>query len=112
MRDVWLRTGLSPAVLELLAAADAFRSIGLDRREALWAVRGLNRSATRTISHSGAMRNCANSNPTRILPPMRRWANTLWRITAQLSLSLKAHPVWFLRSDLGEEWYRELRGFG
>ena len=29
------------AALELLAEADAFRSLGLDRREALWAVKGL-----------------------------------------------------------------------
>ena len=31
------------AVLEKLADADAFRSLGLDRRQALWAVRGLDR---------------------------------------------------------------------
>ncbi len=43
VRDLWLRSGLSPAVLERLADADAFRSLGLDRREALWAVRGLDR---------------------------------------------------------------------
>jgi error-prone DNA polymerase len=44
VRDLWLRTGLTPAVLERLAAADACRSLGLDRRDALWAVRGLNRA--------------------------------------------------------------------
>ena len=43
VRDLWLRSGLSPAALERLADADAFRSLGLDRREALWAVRGLDR---------------------------------------------------------------------
>jgi len=31
-------TGLSETVLEKLADADAFRSIGLDRRQALWEV--------------------------------------------------------------------------
>ena len=40
VRDLWLRGGLSLAALERLADADAFRSLGLDRREALWAVRG------------------------------------------------------------------------
>ena len=35
------RTGLHRAVLEKLADADAFRSLGLDRRQALWAVKGL-----------------------------------------------------------------------
>jgi error-prone DNA polymerase len=39
LRDVWLRGGLTPASIERLARGDAFRSIGLDRREALWAAR-------------------------------------------------------------------------
>ncbi|MFQ5985337.1 MAG: error-prone DNA polymerase, partial [Alphaproteobacteria bacterium] len=39
--DLWRRSGLSPAALELLAKADAYRSLGLARREALWAVKGL-----------------------------------------------------------------------
>ncbi|HKY87204.1 MAG TPA: error-prone DNA polymerase, partial [Pseudorhodoplanes sp.] len=44
IRDLWLRTGLKPAALERLAAADAFRSLGLDRRDALWAIRALRRA--------------------------------------------------------------------
>src|SRR5262249_19091699 len=44
LRDVWLRTGLSPRVLERLADADAFASIGLKRREALWAAKALGRA--------------------------------------------------------------------
>ena len=43
VRDLWLRSGLSSTVLERLADADAFRSLGLDRRQALWAVRGRDR---------------------------------------------------------------------
>ena len=44
VRDLWLRSAASSAAaLERLADADAFRSLGLDRREALWAVRGLDR---------------------------------------------------------------------
>ncbi len=43
VRDVWLRTGLSPRVLERLADADAFGSLGLTRRQALWAVKALGR---------------------------------------------------------------------
>ena len=43
MRDLWLRGGVSLAALERLADADAFRSLGLDRRKALWAVKALNR---------------------------------------------------------------------
>ena len=47
MRDVWLRTGLSPRVLERLADADAFSSLGLTRREALWAAKALGRVGDR-----------------------------------------------------------------
>jgi error-prone DNA polymerase len=47
VRDVWLRTGLSPRVLERLADADAFDSLGLTRREALWAAKALGRVGDR-----------------------------------------------------------------
>ena len=47
LRDVWLRTGLSPRVLERLADADAFSSLGLTRREALWAAKALGRVGDR-----------------------------------------------------------------
>src|SRR4029079_9277598 len=39
VRDLWLRTRLRPAALERLAQADAFRSLGLNRRDALWAMK-------------------------------------------------------------------------
>ena len=44
VRDLWLRTKLPPAALERLANADAFNSLGLSRRDALWAVRALQRA--------------------------------------------------------------------
>jgi error-prone DNA polymerase len=44
MRDLWLRTGLPPRVLERLADADAFGSLGLSRRQALWTAKALGRS--------------------------------------------------------------------
>ena len=50
VRDVWLRSGLDVDEIEKLAQADAFRSIGLDRRAALWQVRALDRkSAAETM---------------------------------------------------------------
>src|SRR4051812_9496830 len=41
IRDLWLRTGLPISAIETLAEADAFQSLGLNRRKALWVVRGL-----------------------------------------------------------------------
>jgi error-prone DNA polymerase len=46
-RDVWLRTGLPPRVLVRLADADAFTSLGLTRRDALWAAKALGRVGDR-----------------------------------------------------------------
>jgi len=40
LQEIVRRSGLPRRALELLAEADAFRSVGLSRREALWAVKG------------------------------------------------------------------------
>jgi error-prone DNA polymerase len=41
VHDLWRRAGVKLVTLEKLAAADAFRSLGLDRRQALWEVKAL-----------------------------------------------------------------------
>ncbi len=41
IEEAWRRAGVPPSVLERLAEADAFRGLGLDRRQALWQVRAL-----------------------------------------------------------------------
>src|SRR5690606_37622280 len=38
--DLWRRGGIRLETIERLAAADTFRSLGLDRRQALWGVQG------------------------------------------------------------------------
>src|SRR5262249_40244821 len=43
VRELWLRTGLSPRLIERLADADALGSLGLTRRQALWAAKALGR---------------------------------------------------------------------
>jgi len=40
-RGLWLRAGLSQAAMDTLARADGFGSLGLSRRQALWAIKGL-----------------------------------------------------------------------
>src|ERR1044072_1400246 len=42
-RRKYPRTGLSPRIIERLADADAFGSLGLTRRQALWAAKALGR---------------------------------------------------------------------
>jgi DNA polymerase III alpha subunit len=41
VEDVWRRAGVSPRTLTILAEADAFAALGLSRRDALWAARGI-----------------------------------------------------------------------
>ncbi len=47
VRDLWLRTGLLQRVLERLADADAFGTLGLTRRQALWDAKALGRVGDR-----------------------------------------------------------------
>ena len=86
VRDVWLRTGLSPRVLERLADADAFGSLGLTRREALWAAKALGRVGDRdddlplfaTDCRDGTRASC-RANPTsrcRRCRWARKWSTT------------------------------------
>ena len=41
VKDVWRRAGVSPTTVTHLAEADAFATLGLSRRDALWAARAL-----------------------------------------------------------------------
>src|SRR5271166_451641 len=99
VRDLWLRSGLTPAVLERLADADAFRSLGLDRRQALWAVRGLDRVGDQDDLPLFASRPKLETEPDARLPPMPLGAHVV-EDYRRLSLSLKAHPASFMRARL------------
>ncbi|MDE3175124.1 MAG: error-prone DNA polymerase [Pseudomonadota bacterium] len=101
VRDLWLRGGVSLAGLETLADADAFRSLGLDRREALWAVKALNRVGDQEDLplFAAAARPTQASEPDAKLPPMPLGAHVV-EDYRRLSLSLKAHPVAFMRARL------------
>jgi error-prone DNA polymerase len=100
VRDLWLRSGLSPALLERLADADAFRSLGLDRREALWAVRGLDRVGDQDdLPLFAVSRPTRETEPDARLPPMPLGAHVV-EDYRRLSLSLKAHPTSFMRARL------------
>ena len=99
VRDLWLRTGIEPAALERLADADAFRSLGLDRREALWAVRGLRRSGDKDDLPLLTFSTTREHEPDFALPTMPLGEHVV-EDYRHLHLSLKAHPVTFLRNEL------------
>ncbi|MDP1730371.1 MAG: error-prone DNA polymerase [Devosia sp.] len=100
-RDLWLKTGLAPSVLEKLAEADAFGSLGLGRRDALWAVRGLTGidGAETLPLFAVAGQPGQRDEPDADLPPMPP-GEAVVHDYKTLSLSLKAHPLSFLRHTL------------
>jgi error-prone DNA polymerase len=88
--------GVSPAALEKLADADAFRSIGLDRRKALWEISALNDHARGLFA--GQIPDTASEKGIR-LPQMNLFEHVIEDYKAT-TLSLKAHPVSFIRDKL------------
>ncbi|MBZ9861323.1 error-prone DNA polymerase [Mesorhizobium sp. CA12] len=101
VRDVWLRSGLDVGEIERLAQADAFRSIGLDRRAALWEVRALDgKSAAEKLPlFDRPSLGLRELEPETKLPKMPLGEHVVHDYRS-LGLSLKEHPVAFLRERL------------
>ncbi len=89
-------TGVPLSALERLADADAFRSIGLDRRQALWEVSALNDRPTGMFIGQASDSNSEQ----RILLPEMTLSEHVLQDYGSTSLSLKAHPVSFAREKL------------
>ena len=88
--------GISQSLLEKLADADAFNSMGLDRRMALWDISTGNDHPTGLFA--GKITD-PSSEENISLPRMRKSEHVVHDYTA-MSLSLKAHPVQFVREKL------------
>jgi error-prone DNA polymerase len=101
VRDLWRRSGVGRATLERLAAADAFRSLGLDRRQALWEVRGLPKDLPLPLfDHVRASDTGAEPEaPLPVMPLSEHVVNDY----RTLRLSLKAHPMSFLRDRIARQ---------
>lgn len=92
-----LRTaGVSQATLEKLADADAFRSLGLDRRKALWEVSALQ---DRPIGLFEGQDH-ADKIEGQVSLPFMSTAEHVVHDYATTALSLKAHPLSFVREKL------------
>lgn len=97
--DLWRQTDLPSAVLTRLATADAFTSMGLDRRQAAWAVRALSEAGPLPLFES--VEGDPDGNDHAALPAMSTGEQVAadYRTTG---LSLKRHPVALLRRRLNE----------
>ena len=90
--------GLSASAIETLAAADAFRSAGLDRRQALWQARALAKAPPLPLFEAADQRE-DGPEPAVALPAMADGEQVVEDYRT-LRLSLRAHPLSFLRERL------------
>ncbi|MDZ4737539.1 MAG: error-prone DNA polymerase [Rhodospirillaceae bacterium] len=98
------RAGLDSGVLERLARADAFRSIGLGRREALWAVKGLPAAPLPLFAAVGE----ADEGPEApVLLPAASAGEDVSLDYATLRMTLRQHPMALLRPAIEERGYRQ-----
>ena len=107
LEEIRRRAGVRRATLVTLAEADAFRSLGLDRRQALWAVQALKDQGLPLFDHA-----LDHAPPGSNLPPLEGgdepWlelpemglGEQVLEDYATLRLSLKAHPLALLRDWL------------
>ncbi len=93
LRDI----GVPEAALEKLADADAFRSIGLDRREALWEVSTKDRPVELFAGQPAA-----DAKGENVSLPVMATSEHVVHDYAATSLSLKAHPISFIREKLDQ----------
>jgi error-prone DNA polymerase len=109
IRTLW-RRGVPRRQLEALADADAFRSIGLDRRQALWEVKALDADAApETLPLFAALDRALPDEPEVALPKMRIGEHVIEDYRT-IGLSLKAHPLQLLRPKLARLGYRQHEG--
>jgi error-prone DNA polymerase len=101
LEDFARDTALPKRALILLADADAFRSIGLDRRAALWAVRRLPDDVPLPLFESAAAREQPDEEA-KPLPSMPLSEHVVADYQT-IRLSLKGHPMEFLRSGFERE---------
>ncbi len=101
LEDFARDTGLPKRALILLADADAFRSIGLDRRAALWAVRRLPDDVPLPLFESAVAREQPDEDAQPL--PLMPLPEQVVADYQTIRLSLKGHPMEFLRAMFAKE---------
>ena len=94
--DLWRRSGLSKRQIIALARADAFASLGLSRRDVLWAVRGFSDAQLPLLDAQPRLRDL---EPTVALPALTLGEQVVDDY-GSFSMSLRSHPLELLRPAL------------
>jgi error-prone DNA polymerase len=97
IEDAWRAAGVPTIAFEKLAEGDAFRALGLDRRQALWNIRALGQTTLPLFAWADAHE--LGTEPEVALRTMSEGADVVedYRSTR---LSLRDHPVSFIRQRL------------
>ncbi|MGE5537930.1 MAG: error-prone DNA polymerase [Gemmatimonas sp.] len=107
LRELWQRGRLAPSELRTLADGDAFGSLGLDRRRALWEIHALGETPLPLFAHAEKALSAGHNapppdqprEPEVVLPEMRVGEHVVADYR-HLSLTLRRHPVGLLRDRL------------
>lgn len=101
VEELMRRAALPARAMRLLADADAFRSLGLDRREALWAVRRLPDDAALPLFQAASARELGQERAMAL--PAMPLAEHIVADYQTVRLSLKGHPMQLLRPRFRRE---------
>ncbi|MCP5386978.1 MAG: error-prone DNA polymerase [Novosphingobium sp.] len=104
VRELKERAGLSPALVERLASADCFNSLDLTRRQALWDARSLI-SAPELPLFAAMRQRGEGAEPTATRLPVMPLSEEVVADYQTQRLSLRAHPLAFLRADLADRGF-------
>jgi error-prone DNA polymerase len=108
IEDLWRRAGIPVATLERLADGDAFGSLGVSRRDALWAIRGLSDEVMPLFAAADERDRVIRSEaeePAVALTPMTEGREVIEDYRSK-GLTLRQHPLAFLRAELRERGIR------
>lgn len=101
--DMWRRASVPIHAIEKLAEADAFRpALNIGRRDALWALKGLRDEPLPLFAAASARaeRTISELNEPSVALKEMTDGSQVVADYSHTGLSLRQHPVWFLRADL------------
>ena len=102
VEDVWRRSGAQRAAIEKLADGDAFHALALDRRQGLWKVRGLGEAPLPLFAaadRAAEVHSAEGQEPAVALRALSDGREVI-EDYRNLQLSLRAHPLSFVRDEL------------
>jgi error-prone DNA polymerase len=97
--DLWRRSGLTKRQIIALARADAFASLGLSRRDVLWAVRGFSDAQLPLLDTRPQVRDLEPA----VTLPLLTVGEQVVDDYGSFSMSLRSHPLELLRPALSRK---------